>query len=201
MRLSGAKGIKINMAGYSELSINTKAYLDCFYSILNEMMEQMTSAPQAGGISGNFIVQMMPHHRAAIKMSENLLRYTTFIPLQNMALNIIAEQKKSIENMKKVYPCCCTLVNKPGELQSYRRDNERILQNMFREMKSAGVDNNINVCFMREMIPHHRGAVLMCENMLRYPCCPELLPILEAITVSQKRGIIQMQQMLKEIRF
>lgn len=189
------------MAGYGDLSINTKAYLECFYGILNEMMEQMTSAPWASGLSGNLIVQMMPHHRAAIKMSENLLRYTTCIPLQNMALNIIAERKKSIENMKKVYPCCCTLVNKPAELQSYRRDNERILQNMFREMKAAGADNNINVCFIREMIPHHRGAVQMCENLLRYPGCPELLPILEAMSVSQKKGMMQMQQMLKEMRF
>ena len=57
--------------------------------------------------------------------------------------------------------------------------------------------DQIDVNFMREMIPHHEGAVRMSENALRYPICPELIPILQAIVTSQRRGVRQMEQLLR----
>ena len=91
------------------LSNNTKKYLDKFYCILDELIEGMTSAELTDSISDNFIVQMVPHHKAAIEMSENLLQYTTFVPLQNIAEGIISEQTKSIENMLAIQNRCCLL--------------------------------------------------------------------------------------------
>ena len=38
------------------------------------------------------------------------------------------------------------------------------------------------------MIPHHQGAIRMSENALRYLLCPGLIPLLDAIIVSQKKG-------------
>ena len=72
----------------------TKRYLCCFYEILDEMIDGMTKAELTDSISHNFIVQMIPHHRAAIEMSHNILNYTTNIPLQDIALQIISEQTK-----------------------------------------------------------------------------------------------------------
>lgn len=70
------------------------------------MIEEMTSAKLTNSISHNFIVQMIPHHQAAIKMSQNILKYTTLLPLQNIAKNIISEQTKSIEAMKEILGVC-----------------------------------------------------------------------------------------------
>ena len=47
------------------------------------------------------------------------------------------------------------------------------------------------------MIPHHRGAVLMSENALRYCVNQELVSILEDIITSQKKGIREMEQLLE----
>ncbi|MGN0557027.1 MAG: DUF305 domain-containing protein, partial [Acutalibacteraceae bacterium] len=66
----------------------TKKYLCRFYEILDTMIEKMTCAELTDSLSHNFIVQMIPHHQAAIEMSENLLQYTTFVPLQKIAQNI-----------------------------------------------------------------------------------------------------------------
>ena len=57
----------------------TKSYLCCFYGILEEMIENMTGAALTDSLSHNFIVQMIPHHRAAIEMSHNLLQYTCLL--------------------------------------------------------------------------------------------------------------------------
>lgn len=58
----------------SRLSNVTKNYLSAFNCILDEMIQRMTEAEQSDSISHNFIVQMIPHHRAAIEMSENILK-------------------------------------------------------------------------------------------------------------------------------
>lgn len=59
-------------------------------------IQEMTDAELGDSISNNFIIQMISHHRAAIKMSQNLLPYTTCVPLQEIASNIIESQNKSI---------------------------------------------------------------------------------------------------------
>ena len=78
------------------LSDVTKRYLIRFYDILDEMVDNMTCAELNDSVSHNFIVQMISHHQAAIQMSENILQYTTNLPLQTIAQNIIATQTQSI---------------------------------------------------------------------------------------------------------
>lgn len=187
------------MMNKCQYSNNTKIYLEQYQCILKEMTDQMSSALLTSSIGGSFIVQMIPHHCAAIAMSENLLRYTTNIPLQEIAENIICSQQKSIQNMTQVYSKCQVCTNSPCEIDCYEKKNHCIIGNMFYEMTTAHSDNNINVSFMREMIPHHRGAVCMSENALQFTICSELKPLLETIVTSQKEGIMQMQSLLQQI--
>lgn len=185
------------MTNTCQLSNNTKAYVEQYHCILENMIQKMSGVKLTESISGSFITQMIPHHCAAIAMSENLLRYTTNIPLQNIAMNIIISQQKSIENMKAVYPECQCCMNEPEELSCYKQNIDYIIQNMFYEMKAASTDNNIDANFMREMIPHHKGAVYMSENALQFPICSSLVPLLDAIVTSQKEGIRKMQNLLR----
>lgn len=177
------------------LSNVTKDYLDAYYRILDEMIRGMTEAELNDSISHNFIVQMIPHHRAAIEMSRNILKYTTCVPLQEIAEGIVTEQTKSIENMEAVLCTCGEKLNTQS-VSRYQHRVGRIMNTMFERMGSACETNNIDADFMREMIPHHEGAVEMSENALSYDICPELKPILEAIITSQKRGIRQMRALL-----
>lgn len=179
-----------------QLSNVTRIYVDTYQCILNEMIQGMTSAQLSDSISDNFIVQMIPHHRAAIEMSKSLLRYTTNIPLQEIATQIIEEQTKSIENMQAITDICKQKQNCMKDLRTYEYRVDQIMQVMFTDMKNACTDNDINGNFMREMIPHHKGAIQMSENALRYDICPELKPILQAIITSQKKGVCQMQHLL-----
>ena len=180
-----------------EFSHVTKKYLTRFYEILDEMVCGMTDAKLEDSISHNFIVQMVPDHKAAIDMSYNILQYTTFVPLQNIASTIITEQMHSIENMMCALDRCSALCSSEQDLCLYQRRFDQIAETMFCEMRTACVTNDINANFMREMIPHHRGALRMCENALRFSICPELDPIIQAILVSQRAGIREMERLLR----
>lgn len=179
------------------LSNVTKEYLCEFNRILDEMIKGMTETQLSDSISHNFIVQMIPHHQAAIDMSRNILKYTTNIPLQNIASQIISEQTQSIANMREIECSCSEIQNCERDVCLYQRKVDQILNTMFTGMNNACSTNRVDCNFMREMIPHHKGAVALSQNALQYDICPGLHPILHAIITSQQRGICQMQNLLK----
>ena len=171
-----------------KISNVARRYLDTFSVILDTMIRCMTEVKITDSISCNFIKQMIPHHRAAIDMSLNILRYTTDIEVQNIALNIIAEQTKSIDDMVSIEVCCRAKTNSPIQLKPYTRIYNEITQKMFSEMKSSPQTNNVN---------YNMGAVRMGENAMKYSICQELRPIISAIIHSQKEGIAKMQVLVR----
>ncbi len=52
-----------------KLSNVAKDYLETFYEIFDKMKSEMESVQFTDSISRDFIVQMIPHHMAAIRMS------------------------------------------------------------------------------------------------------------------------------------
>lgn len=181
-----------------DLNYVAQHYLSRYHGILAEMIREMTDAELTDSISHNFIVQMIPHHRAAIEMCENILQYLNLTSVHWIAERIVAEQTKSIEALEEAAKHCDMTVNCENDVIAYQTRAWQIMQLMFCEMHCAYADNYISCDFMREMIPHHIGAVRMSENALQYCICPELTPILENIITSQKRGIHQMSLLLKE---
>lgn len=182
----------------SEQLSNLNQYLSDFRLILHNMIQGMTSVELTDSISHNFMVQMIPHHRAAIEMSQNLLRYSNNEVLRALASRIITEQTESIADMERILPDCGTVTNTPSDLCLYQTRMNQIMENMFRQMTYATAVESINITFMREMIPHHEGAIKMSENTLRYDICSDLVPILHAIIISQNRGVRQMKMLLAQ---
>lgn len=182
------------------LDCRTQTYLEEYYCILKQMMEKMTSVQLTCSISYNFIVQMIPHHRAAILMSCNVLKYTKNTALQEIAFTIIREQTKSIENMKNILACCQKQINTEDCLYQYQSQIDAIMRIMFSKMSEACASNNIDENFIREMIPHHEGAIAMANTTLQYDICPELRPILKAIVTSQTRGVHELQRVLQTLQ-
>lgn len=177
------------------LDCDAKEYVNAYACILEKMICGMLGANLGESISANFIRQMIPHHRGAIEMAKNILCYTDNCKLQAIAKNIIEEQTRSIDNMQNALCCCVEVSNSCSDLCEFQCRMNTIMKNMFEEMNCAGVDNNTDCDFIREMIPHHMGAVKMSETALCYCICDELKPILEAIILSQERGIAQMEEL------
>ena len=177
----------------------TAAYIDAYCNIYRDMENNMTGINLTDSISQNFINQMIPHHEAAIKMAQNLLRFTTCIPLQNMANCMIAEQTESIECMKEVLCKCEKCQNSERDICLYNRRFDAITQRMFDEMGFACADNCLNANFIRELIPHHEGGIRMSKNALSFCVCPELKPILCSIIESQTRDVREMKRLLCKI--
>lgn len=181
------------------LNEGSKTYLCCFYQILDEMIQAMTTASLNQSISHNFIVQMVPHHRAAIQMSNNILRFTENCAVRRIAQRIIDEQTQGIRQMEDALSACGQLTNAQMDLCLYQRRMELIYRELYAGMGCAPESNALAAVFMQEMIPHHRGAVRMAENALKYDVCTELVPILRSIITQQRREIAQMRALLRRM--
>lgn len=181
------------------LSGNVQSYINEYNKILKKMIWGMTSANLSDSISHNFIVQMIPHHKAAIDMSKNILKYTANSELIAIAQNIISEQTRSIANMQAIQDSCSKHINTAGKADTYQCRTDQIMKVMFYDMSRAYSDNRIDCDFMREMIPHHMGAIKMSENALQYDICPGLKPILDAIISSQEEGVRRMSSLLETL--
>lgn len=182
-----------------DLSNVTQEYLREYINILQTMMDEMTSVDISNSISANFILQMIPHHEAAIKMCNNLLRFTTNVELQNVANEIIVTQTNGIESMMRAYSRCSTVLNTNTDVVNYQNAYRAITESMFNSMSHAEMTDNIDVDFISEMIPHHLGAIAMSRNALRFDICIELNKILNDIIISQSRGVVQMRNILQQI--
>lgn len=181
------------------LSEDSKAYLCCFYQLLDEMIQGMTTACLSKSISHNFIVQMTPHHRAAIQMSNNILRFSESQMVRRTAQRIIDEHTQRISQMEEAMAACNQLTNPHTDLRLYQRRMDLIYRDMYAQMGSVLEGNARSAIFMRQMLPHCQGAVRMAETALKYDVSTELVPILRSIVSQQRRNMVQMRSLLSRM--
>lgn len=181
------------------LSEDSKNYLCCFYQTLDQMVQAMTTAGLTQSISHNFIVQMLPHHRAAIQMASNVLRFTKNQTVRRLAQQVVQERTQSIDQLENALGPAGQLVNPQQDLRLYQRRMDLIYRDMYTKMNRAPENNRLAAVYLRQTLPHRMGAVRMAENALKYDVCTELVPILCSIAAQQRREIAQTRTLLSRL--
>ena len=172
---------------------NARMYLARFEQILNEMSNKMLSAKPSNNITKYFIECMVPHHQAAIYMCENLLKFTRYQSLREIANGIIRMQTRGIEQMREIARTTYGYENFRREVEAYTERYLEITNNMISRMKNSPRSVNINWDFVNEMIPHHEGAIQMCENLLQYRIDPRLRVVANTIIREQSEGVTKLK--------
>ena len=160
------------------------------------MLSKMSSSKITGNITKDFILDMIPHHEAAVLMSKNLLKYNIDSKLALIAKNIIRVQENGIKEMRLIYQTTNIPNNTYLEVLDYIRNYNDILNEMARGMQNSLNIPNINLDFISEMIPHHKGAIKMCKNLLNFKIDERLKNLAISIINFQSQGVKE----LKEIR-
>lgn len=180
---------------------NLSRYLTEQDSIMMKMMEDMMIREKSGSASIDFLKGMIPHHEAAIKMSESYLNYGgEGSELQTLAQDIITAQKKELTQMND-------LVKQYEEEGKKDQEKEDAYLAKYSEMFSDdsmshhinpdGVEN-IDQAFAEGMIMHHQMAVDMAKDILEYTDKKEIQDLAQEIIDTQEKEIEQMQKLIQE---
>ena len=187
------------MANTYLLSDPSKRYLCCYYQILDAMIQGITTAKLTRSLSHNFIVQMIPHHQAAVRMCRNLLQYSDDGAVRRLAQRITDQQTQGLQAMEGLLADCGQLANPQMDLRLCHRRTELILRELFSQMGSAPEGNRLDLVFLRQMIPHHLGAARMAQNTLRYQVATGLAPVLRSTIDTHCKEVRQMRALLRRM--
>ena len=116
-----------------------------------------------------------------------------------IAKNIMRTQTEGIRQMIGIYETTPNIFNAYEDVERYRKRYIEITKRMIEKMKNSSQGQNIDFDFISEMIPHHEGAIQLCQNVLQYHIDPRLEKVARTIIRQQTKGIEELKQ-VKETR-
>ncbi|MGM9319443.1 DUF305 domain-containing protein [Deinococcus aquaticus] len=154
------------------------------------MMRSLTGIDRLTGRSFDraFLSMMIPHHQAAVQMSQAVLKTTTDPQIKAWATAIIAAQTPEITRMTAL-------------LRAYGGPNTQMarqMTGMMGGMTSGARPQNKDQAFVQEMLQHHGSAVMMANMALMRSQDPAILKLAQGIVTSQAQEMVDFQQYLRK---
>ena len=170
-------------------------------SIMMNMMEDMVIREKSGNASLDFLRGMIPHHEAAIKMSESYLNYQgKSDELKTIAQDIITAQKDELKQMNELVKTYETDGKKDQTKEdAYLEQYSKMFadDSMSHHMDTSDVDS-LDQAFAEGMIMHHQMAVDMARDILEYTDYEEIRTMAQNIIDVQEKEIAQMEKILND---
>lgn len=187
------------MANTYLLTSAAKRYLCCYYQILDEMIQGITTAKLTQSISHNLIVQLLPHQQAAVRMCRNILEVSDDRAVRQLAQGMAKQRTQVIQSLEQALPAGSGLDTPRPELRLCQRRLDLIFRELFARMGSAPEGNRLDAVFLHQMALHSRGAAQAARTVLRYELCTELPPVLRGILDTQCRELRQSSALLRQM--
>ncbi|MEG5033013.1 DUF305 domain-containing protein [Microcoleus sp. AT3-D2] len=146
-----------------------------------------------------FIDGMTVHHQGAVNMAQDVLKQSKRPEMKKLATDIIAAQNREINQMKEWrkawYPkASSTPMAYHAPMGHMMAMTPEQMQSMMMSMDLGAADDQFDLRFINAMIPHHEGALVMAEDVLKKSKRPEMKKLAQEILTSQKQEIEQMKQ-------
>lgn len=187
------------MANTYLLTSGAKRYLCCYYQILDEMIQGVTTAKLTQSISHNLTVQLLPHQQAAVRMCRNILEVSDDRAVRRLAQSMAEQRTRTIRSLEQALPAAGRLDTPRPELRLCQRRMDLIFRELFARMGFAPEGNRLDAVFLHQMALHSRGAAQAARNALRYELCTELPPLLRDILDTQCRERRQAEALLRRM--
>ena len=154
----------------------------------------MQSSPNAASAPYDlqFLDTMSAHHQGAVVMSGGCATKAQHAEIKTLCANIISSQQKEIADMKswrdKWFPGAAPAMNM--EMAGMNDSMKGMDMNALGTLSG----NDYDVAFIKQMIPHHEGAVTMAKEALQKSTKPEIKTLSEGIIKAQESEIKQMKE-------
>lgn len=177
---------------HNTMDHNTMGHNSMNSNEMDHSMMQSSANAASAPYDLQFLDTMIAHHRGAVDMAGSCATKAQHAEVKTLCANIISSQTKEITQMTewrdKWFAGAAPAINMemPGMSGSM----------MGMDMKKLGTlsGNDFDLEFMREMIPHHEGAVVMAKEALQRSTKDEIKTLANAIIKAQEAEIKQMKE-------
>ncbi len=168
-----------------------------FLEIMDTMMERMESAQLSGIAETDFLIQMIPHHEAAIAMADYEISHGKDFDMLQLAKSIAAEQTNEVQLMNLLLQHINKVKTKvsPG----YHDLVMQAMNSMMNAMPENELLNNntVDKAFALVMLPHHRAAIDMAKAVMKFSGDKQINAFAKDIISSEEIEIEQMTSFIK----
>ncbi|NJM62742.1 MAG: DUF305 domain-containing protein [Oscillatoriales cyanobacterium RU_3_3] len=190
-----------NITAATETSSNKTPATGHRMSGMNHDMS-MDLGPADADYDLRFIDGMTVHHQGAVNMANEVLAKSKRPEMKQLANNIIAAQKREIEQMKQWrktwYPkASSTPMAYHAQAGHMMEMTPEQMENMMMSADLGTGGDQFDLRFLNAMIPHHEGALVMAQDALQKSKRPEMKKLSQEILTSQKQEIAQMKEWRK----
>ena len=156
------------------------------------------STDNATAAAGNpidraFIADMIPHHESAVQMAKIAQRRGSSTFVKQLADDIVRTQTEEIATMRARDQALVAADVERGSLGMSAQ-----MMGMDHDASSLNGATPFDPAFLRMMIPHHQGAVVMANAELKRGKDPELRALARDIITGQQREIREMREHLAD---
>lgn len=150
-----------------------------------------SSTPAGNPVDRAFVAQMIPHHDSAVAMATIADRRATSTFVKQLAANIVRTQTTEIATMRGVDQRLKAAGVKQGSLGVAPH-----MMGMDGDAATLETAKPFDSAFVRMMLPHHEGALVMANAELKSGKDPALKTLARTIVSAQQREISQMRKHL-----
>ena len=184
------------MANTYLLSDEAKRYLCCYYQILDGMIQGVSAAKLTQSISHNYIVQLLPQHRSAVRLCRNLLEVSNDGNLRRLAQRIAARETEAVGQLEAALAEADQLTSPQMDLRLFQRRTDLIFREMYAQMGAVPEGNRLEVLFLRQLLPQRQGGLCAARTALQYEVSAGLAPVLRSAIDARSQELVQLRAML-----
>jgi uncharacterized protein (DUF305 family) len=166
-----------------------------FIVIMDTMMVRMEQVPRGKSDEQEFLLQMVPHHQAAIEMAKYEISRGQNFEMIQLAKSIFAEQQTELSLMN-IWLKEGLSRNSPTHAD-FHNALDRSMIAMMKGMPQKEKLNDTDMAFASVMLPHHQAAVDMAKAVLQYGQNQQVLKFASQLISNEQ---IEIQQMFTYIK-
>lgn len=162
-------------------------YLDRYYEILETMKGNLSRVDVTLTACCQFVCQSLAMNTAVCENAKNILRFTTYLPVEGFALSAKEECEEFEKALERVEGFC--EIDKSKQKRLYLQSYDNLISHYYISVGKIIEDNDINLDYIRRSVALDRALVRLCRTALRFTDCEQVRPVINLL-MSQALGRI-----------
>lgn len=159
------------MFNIKKLSDNSKEFLNTYYSIIDQAKNDIINISMGTNLTSVLIDQLIVLYQSAIKMSENILNYTTDADVEDFAKNLIANYTQTVEDLQSIKQKCENIYCNEIDMKLYSRKALSMFNTLVNNLNGTLASNNLNAIYLNAIHTHTKALIELITMALPLQMC------------------------------